>query len=321
MSAPGSRPDVSIVVATYNRPALLAQTLASCQAQINRLGLAVEIVVVDNHPSRNGEPAARAAAAQGPLPLRYVAEPTRNMSILRNRGFAEAEGRYVAFIDDDEIADPDWLDELIGTARAAGAHIAVGPRLARFEGGAPPAYDPRGAQFTRDLHLADGAEIVLTTPAGKPRHGLGTGNSAFDKTLCFPQGEDAMRPEFGDAGGEDAELFVRLHRRGAKIVWAAKALVTETVPLHRTHIPYRLVRTRRETQHYVTIYLDGARRPRLTATILTCKGLVQLVLGAVLATATLEFGSKSRTAGRLLMAHGLGKLSWRTPIGYIKEPV
>jgi len=311
--------DVSIVVATYDRPALLAETLASCLAQQNRLGQVREVVVVDNHPSENGRPVVEGLASAA-SPIRYVADPVRNMSALRNRGFAEARGRWVAFVDDDEVADPNWLDELIGAALDTGAQIAVGPRLARFAAGRPPAWDPTGAQFARDLHLPDRAQIDLTAADGKPRYGLGTGNSAFDMAACFPDGAAPMRLEFGDAGGEDAELFVRLHREGRQLVWAAKAFVTETVPEHRTRAAYRLLRVRRETQHYCAIYLDGTPHPGPVRATLVFKGLAQLSVGFALAVAGLEFGSERRLTGRNLMAHGLGKLTWRRPVGYIAEP-
>lgn len=311
--------DLSIAICTYDRPAGLEATLRSCLGQANALGLAIEIVVIDNHPSGSARPVVETLAVGAPWPLRYVTELTRNMSTLRNRGFAECRGRLVAMIDDDEIAAPDWLDQLVGALRAADADIAVGPRLAQFQDG-PPAYDPDGAQFVRDLHLPDGALIPLTKPSGKPRYGLGTGNSLFDVVRCFPDGVAAMREAFGDAGGEDAELFVRLHREGRRIVWAAKAFVTETVAPHRTEVAYRLIRVRRETQHYVAIYLDGARRPGLTWATLMAKGLAQLAAGSLLAAATLEFGSNRRLAGRLLMEHGLGKLLWKRSVGYIAEP-
>jgi len=311
--------DLTLAIATYDRPALLQRTLTSCLAQQNQLGLSLEIVVVDNHPSGNGRAVVEALAEGAPWPLRYVTDLTRNMSTLRNRGFSEARGTMVAFIDDDEVALPDWTDQLVSALRKADADIAVGPRLATFEHG-PPAYDPTGSQFARDLYLPDGAEVVLTEPSGKPRYGLGTGNSLFHVARCFPDGEPAMREAFGDAGGEDAELFVRLHRNGRRIVWAAKAFVTEAVAPHRTEVAYRLLRTRRETQHYVSIYIDAASRPGQAWAILMAKGVVQLVAGAALAVLTWEFGSQRRLRARLLMAHGLGKLSWKRPVGYISEP-
>ena len=312
--------DLSIVIATYDRPAHLALTLQSCLAQTNDLGLDLEVIVIDNHPSGSGRQVCASLTEGGAHPVRYVVDLTRNMAILRNRGFSEARGLWLAFIDDDEIADPDWTDVLVRTLQATDADIVVGPRLARFEGGRPPAYDPDGKSFIRDLGLADQAEIVLTDPSGKPRYGLGTGNSLFNLARCYVPGQGPMLEAFGDAGGEDAELFVRLHREGRRIVWSTRALVTESVPVHRTSPSYRFLRTRRETQHYVSIYLDGAKDRRLAWIILMAKGLAQTAAGALIAAATLEFGSASRITGRLLMAHGLGKLTWRRPIGYITEP-
>jgi succinoglycan biosynthesis protein ExoM len=311
--------DISVVIATYDRPQGLAATLESCLRQTNALGLSGEILVLDNHPSQNGRPVVGAMAAASPWPVRHVTELTRNMSTLRNRGFAEAQGAMVAFIDDDETAAPDWLDELVTTLRRNRADIVVGPRLAQFTAGGPPPYDPTGRQFIRDLGLNNGALIRLAANSGKPRYGLGTGNSLFYVSSCFANGERAMRESFGDAGGEDAELFVRLYRRGRRIVWAARAVVTETVPPHRTAIDYRLVRTVREAQHYMAIYLDGARRPRLAALELRAKGLIQIVAGGLLAALTLEFWSRRRLKGRLLIANGLGKMKWTRRVGYIQE--
>jgi len=313
-------PDLSIVVATYDRPQHLADTLRSCLAQRNALGLGIELIVIDNHPSGSGRAVCEAVAGETGRPVRYLTDLTRNMATLRNRGFSEARGLWLAFIDDDEIADPDWSDALLGAAKATDADMVVGPRLAAFEGGSPPSYDPTGSQFTRDLHLPDLAEIDLTAPDGKPRYGLGTGNSLFNLARCYVPGHGPMRESFGDAGGEDAELFVRLHRKGRRIVWTTKALVTETVPIHRTLPSYRLVRTRRETQHYVSIYLDGAKHPRLAWGVLMAKGVAQIAAGTVLALATWEFGSKTRVRARLLIAHGGGKLGWKKSVGYITEP-
>lgn len=315
----GTAPDLTLAILTYDRPVGLAATLRSCMAQTNALGLSIEIVVIDNHPDGGGKPVVEAAAQGSPWPLRYVSDLSRNMATLRNRGFTEARGRWLAVIDDDETAADDWSDELVGALQKTGADIAVGPRYAVFEAGAPPPYDPEGRQFVRDLNLPDLAEIELTEPSGRPRHGLGTGNSIFDLRRCFPNGEAAMREAFGDAGGEDAELFVRLHRQGCRIVWAARAKVTETVSRNRTEIPYRLIRTRRETQHYVSIYIDGATRPALARTELFLKGLIQIVVGGALTLLTLERGSDTRLRWRILMEHGLGKLTWCKPVGFIDE--
>jgi len=312
------RPDVTIAILTYNRPEGLSDTLASCRRQTNKLGLRTEIVVIDNHPSQNGAEVVNAHGGEA-AGIRYLSDLSRNMSVLRNRAFDAAEAPLVAFIDDDEIADEKWLDELVGTLRATGAAIAVGLRAARFADGKPPAYDPTGSGFTRDLKLADKAFIPLVSPSGKPNFGLGTGNSLFDLEKCFGDGEPMMRESFGNAGGEDAELFVRLFRKGRTIAWAANAFVTETVAPHRTEIQYRSLRTRREAQHYMTIYLDGTSRPTLTFFEMVCKGVVQVILGVVVQIITLEPFSNARITGRMLFANGIGKLTWKKPVGFISE--
>ncbi|HWK48164.1 MAG TPA: glycosyltransferase family 2 protein [Stellaceae bacterium] len=312
-------PDVSIVVATYDRLGSLERTLRSCLTQTNRLELSIELVVVDNHPTVSARPIVDKLSAEFGAQIAYVHEPRRNMSIVRNTGIQAATGVFVAFIDDDEWGEPDWLDELVGTLRRTGADIAVGPRLAIFAAGHPPAYDPTGRSFVRDLELAPDATIRLLNRRGKPCFGLGTGNSIFRKATCFAEAEP-FSLIFGLAGGEDAELFARLYAEGCKLAWAAQARVTEIVPVHRTEIGYRMTRTKREAQHYATIHLEHTDSPRLVFWTLAAKGVIQLVAGSILSVLTLEFLSRARIRGRMLIVNGLGKLTWRRPVGYIEEP-
>ncbi len=309
--------DLTISIATYDRPQLLTETLRSCLAQRNSLGLQIEILVTDNHPDGAGLDVARTLAPDAALPIRWQTDLTRNMSTLRNAGIAAARGAMIAFIDDDEIADPDWTDQLVGALRAANADIAVGLRAAVFADAAP-AYDPEGQSFVRRLDLEPGALVRLMREDGKPLHGLGTGNSLFRMATCFPDSA-AFDETFGDAGGEDAELMVRLYKQGCRIVWAPQARVTETVPPHRTLAAYRLVRAKREAQHYFNIYVAHAPKPTRAAAILRLKGLLQVAAGVVIAAAGLEFGSERRLRGRLLIANGMGKLISRQ-VGYINEP-
>jgi succinoglycan biosynthesis protein ExoM len=310
--------DVTISIATYNRPELLEKTLRSCIDQQNGLALAYEILVTDNHPTGNAEIVVARLAASSAVAIRYQQNLTRNMSVLRNAGIKSARGAYVAFIDDDEFADPDWLDQLMGAIRRTGADIAVGPRLAIFAAGAPPAYDPEGAYFQRVYDLAPDALIPLTDPDGRPRFGLGTGNSIFCARTCLTDAEP-FDPRFGDAGGEDIEFFMRQHIEGRTIAWAAGARVTEVVIEVRTKVAYRLIRAKRETQIFASIYMAHATRPLRTRARLALTGVAQLVLGGLIAFLTWEFGSEVRLRGRLMATVGLGKLTWKKPVGYIDE--
>jgi hypothetical protein len=97
-------PDVSVVVPTRNRKDLLCATLGTALAQRNT---DLEIVVVDD-ASTDGT--ADAVRALGDPRLRIVTLPSRGgVSAARNRGIAEALGRWIAFLDDDDLWSPDKL--------------------------------------------------------------------------------------------------------------------------------------------------------------------------------------------------------------------
>lgn len=89
---------------------LLDQTLASDQ---------YEILVVLNHPAPRELDSLRVSLspalerASSPRQLRLVQERTSGLSHARNLGIREARGRYLAYIDDDAIAQPDWLEQII----------------------------------------------------------------------------------------------------------------------------------------------------------------------------------------------------------------
>jgi succinoglycan biosynthesis protein ExoM len=309
--------DVTVSIATYDRVDLLERTIASVQAQQTKLSF--EILITDNHATANARPLVERMAETSPVPLRYQEEPARNMSVLRNAGIKAARGAFVAFIDDDETADPAWLEELMGAVRRTGADIAVGYRAAIFGAKGPPAYDPSGKSFERTINLPPDSLVPLVRADGKHEFGLGTGNSMFNAATCFRDAEPFSVAIFGKAGGEDSEFFVRQYKEGRTIVWAAKAKVTELVAEHRTTAAYRLLRTRRETQAYVTTYVHHAPNRAQAWLKLMVKGVMQTVAGAVITVATWEFGSERRMTGRLLLTHGLAKLQWKNPVGYIDE--
>lgn len=101
------RPRLSVVTATYRRPAELSALMESLGEQLEGLEELVEYVVVDNASEDGTVEVVRAFAERHPaLPLRLYAQST-NVGMDRNvfDAFRAARGRYVWFIaDDDEIA-------------------------------------------------------------------------------------------------------------------------------------------------------------------------------------------------------------------------
>ncbi|WP_225540016.1 glycosyltransferase [Xanthomonas sp. XNM01] len=104
-ATPGDGPLFSIILTTYNRPALLADALASVGAQTLR---DFEVVLINDA----GSPV-EALLAGCDFPVHYIRQPTtQGPSAARNAGLRLATGRFVAYLDDDDIFLPDHLEVL-----------------------------------------------------------------------------------------------------------------------------------------------------------------------------------------------------------------
>lgn len=94
-------PTFSVVVPTYRRPGLLGEAVASVLAQSRR---DLECVVVD-------DAGAPPAAVHDDPRVRLIRRTSNGgLSAARNTGIAAARGRYVTFLDDDDVLAPDRLD-------------------------------------------------------------------------------------------------------------------------------------------------------------------------------------------------------------------
>lgn len=219
------RPEISICIAT-TRPAGLARLLESLSRQKLPPGLAFEVVVVDDAPSEASRAAALAWA--GPRPLRRFEEAARNIAAARNRAVDEANGRWLAFVDDDETVDETWLAAYVERTRRGESDGFFGPVLPRLE-------EPGARWLAPDLFYA------------RPRYPTGTilgradlrTSNALVRAALF-QGR-RFDPAYGRSGGSDTELFGRMLRAGARFEWCDDARVVEWIPRER-HTPRWLMR-------------------------------------------------------------------------------
>src|SRR3990172_1518395 len=102
---------ISVVVCTYNRSGLLKDVVRSLQEQDFEGDS--EIIIVDNNSTDNTKNVVEELSTTSPIPIRYFFENKQGLSHARNRGIDEAHGEIVAFIDDDAVAERQWLSSLI----------------------------------------------------------------------------------------------------------------------------------------------------------------------------------------------------------------
>ena len=126
---------VCICVATFGRPAgltRLLRSLSNLSFQKNR-DLFVRIAVADNDADGSAWLSVKEAARYLRVPITYEIEPKRGVSFARNRSVRMAgECDYIAFVDDDEFVEANWLDELLKAQAVYNADVVLGPVIARF---------------------------------------------------------------------------------------------------------------------------------------------------------------------------------------------
>jgi glycosyltransferase involved in cell wall biosynthesis len=100
--APGV-PTVSVIIPTYNRTTYLGQTLDSLRAQTYR---DFEVIVIDDGSTDN----TAAFIRSRPETIRYFWQENAGPAAARNHGLREARGRFVAFLDSDDLWEPRFLE-------------------------------------------------------------------------------------------------------------------------------------------------------------------------------------------------------------------
>ena len=96
-------PSVSVIIPTYNRARLLQEAVASALAQTSSVH---EIIIVDDGSTDN---TADVVSSMPPKVL-YIHQQNSGLSAARNRGAAIATGEYLAFLDSDDLWEPEKLE-------------------------------------------------------------------------------------------------------------------------------------------------------------------------------------------------------------------
>ena len=239
MSSPAAPPLVDICVCTFRRDSL-RQTLASLDAQTG-ITADVRVLVADN----DDHPSARLEVETGPFrwPRLYLHAPARNISVARNALLEESTAEFVAWIDDDEIADSHWLAELLD---------AIGDHDAAF-GPVEADYPPQTPGWIREADLHSTQAVVT-------RAGVVTGYTSNALVRRQAIGAERFSEALGRSGGEDTEFFSRLHRMGRRFTTASHAIVQEPTAPDRLSLKWLTQRAYRAGQTHARSYAVSGRK-------------------------------------------------------------
>jgi glycosyltransferase involved in cell wall biosynthesis len=287
-------PTVSIVIPTFRRPLGAVEAARSALAQ-DYSGV-FEVVLVDNDPGASALDALGALRAEAKHPIAFVYEPRAGVANARNAGVRAASGKLIAFLDDDEVAQPRWLSELLRVQAATKADVVFGPVNARI---APS--QKRHRDFFEDFFSRDPDH-----DEGLIRKYYGCGCSLI-RRAALPS-DSPFSAERNEIGGEDDLLFESLKAKRARFAWAPTAYVFETPDPARVTLKYTLRRAFAYGQGPAT--RAWAARNRRAVAWWMLVGLAQTLVYGAAALVCFAAKTERRAFAYRRLAEGLGKLLW-----------
>lgn len=227
-----SRQRITVVVCTYNRANLLPGALQSLLRLDVPDDWQWDVLVVDNNSSDATAQVVADLMRANDGRLHYVLEPEPGVAAARNCGIARSSGDWVAFFDDDQIADQAWLRELLEFASSNDFRVVSGGIRLLLPAAAPDL--PPEA-----LRLFAGQSDQERSRPGSPVSG---GNSLFHRSVFEQIG--TFDTSLGEAG-EDTDLTRRLGKAGIATGYDMHAIVHHRVTLSRLETLALLAASRR----------------------------------------------------------------------------
>ena len=223
--------DISVIICTYTQERW-DDLLASVKSLQQQIALPGEIIVVVDHNTRLLE------RAQAHMPGVVVIANTeaQGLSGARNRGIAVAKGSWIAFLDDDAMAEPDWLLRL-------SRHCEEQQVL-----GAGGAVEPLWLSGRPDWFPEEFYWVVGCTYSGLPEV-LSAVRNPYGGCTCFRREvfdvvggfrEGIGRVGSYPMGGEETELCIRArqHWPEKKFLYDPQSRIHHRIPAHRASWRY-----------------------------------------------------------------------------------
>jgi glycosyltransferase involved in cell wall biosynthesis len=218
----------SVIICTFRRAAFIGKAIESLFKQRYPKDK-FEIIVINNDSPDDTESIVKEFADRSPVPFKYLIEKRNGLSYARNLGIAHANYEYVAHLDDDATACPNWLasfNEVINDHHA----LVVGGRVEKvFEPGfVPPEwFNFQYLQGFFGLNYREWGKKEKSFRIRYPRY-IGGGNSVYAKWLYEHFG--GYDPRLGRDGktllaAEETYLNLQLDSHDVPIYYSDDAVI------------------------------------------------------------------------------------------------
>ena len=229
---------ITVILCTFNRSQSLARALDSVALCTLPASVEWEVLVVDNNSTDQTRQLVEEFNRRYTERFRYLFEPKPGKSHALNAGIREARGDVLAFMDDDVVVEPAWLQKLTAPLESSN-WAGVGGRIVPDQDFQPPRWIPLHERYA----LAPLAMFDLGQQPGELSEAPFGTNMAFRKTVFAKLG--GFRTDLGPRPGsairsEDTEFGYRVLGDGQRLWYEPSAVVYHSLPAHRVQKRYFL---------------------------------------------------------------------------------
>lgn len=222
---------ISFIICTYNRDKYIYQCLY--RLANNRTKYDWEIILINNNSTDNTAfECKRFEQDYSSIKYNYFIEKTPGLSYARNRGIKESHGEWLVFLDDDSMVENDYIENL-------GKWLEKYPDTAAFGGPIEPFFEEKTPSwlskwsmgFVSAINLGKNVKLFAHNqyPIGanmgiakKIIQEIGNFNTTLGRT------KDLL------LGGEEKDIFMRIHNAGYQIYYFPNIFVKHCIPPKRT---------------------------------------------------------------------------------------
>jgi GT2 family glycosyltransferase len=227
-----SVPTVSVIICAHTQDRWEATLAAVASVRDQSLRAAETILVVDHNPALQ-----RRLTAALPDVLVTANAEDQGLSGGRNTGIALARGEIVAFLDDDAVADPRWLEFLADSYASASVAGVGGLTLPRWQ-------TRRPSWFPDEFGWVLGCTYMGMPVSRAPVRNLHGGNASFRREAFGAVG--GFRNGIGRSAGkrplgcEETEFCIRLGQQvpGSVLLFDNRAVIWHLIPAARCRFSY-----------------------------------------------------------------------------------
>lgn len=288
---------ISVCVITYKRPHGLRLLLEGLNRQVfSKIEPPdIEVVVVDNDTSEMVEQICQEIRPEFESKLIVGVEAKRGITYARNKSISMAspDADLIAILDDDEIPDKSWLEELLLVQQQYDSDIVTGPVIPHFEDSQIPEWIIKGKFFEPPRYRTGERRSVAFT------------NNVMVKAEILRKLNPVFDNRFAISGGSDSYLFLTLNKLGYKIVWADEAIVYDVITTSRTNLKWILFRGYRtwsnHSSHEKELYPSF-----LVQLLRILKGSGLIGIGIIRLIPSLLIGKAAIATSLLYITRGMG---------------